>query len=62
MSLEKKIAQNVAQPIFCQNEHITCTVEKSSPRNSAAFVVFKKLPKRKRPSNLPNLVTLKLMS
>jgi hypothetical protein len=57
----EKVAQNVAQPIFCQNEYITGTVEKSSPTICATSVVFNKLAKENnRPvgENLPNLVTL----
>jgi hypothetical protein len=41
----EKVAQNIAQPIFCQNEYITGTVEKSSPRIYATSVVFNKLAK-----------------
>jgi hypothetical protein len=47
----KKIAQNVAQPIFLSKRIHNLYRGKSSPRNYATFVVFKKLPKRKQPPN-----------
>jgi hypothetical protein len=44
MRLWKKIAQYVAQTIFCQNKYLTFTVEKRSPKMWAGSVVGKKLP------------------
>jgi hypothetical protein len=35
----KKIAQNVAQAIFCQNTSISLTVEKSSPKMWPTFYI-----------------------
>jgi hypothetical protein len=43
----KKSPQNVAQPILCQNENKTFTVEKSSLQNWASSVI-KKLPQDAR--------------
>jgi hypothetical protein len=40
----KKIAQNVAQPMFSQNYFITCTVEKSSQKIWATCAIFKNNP------------------
>jgi hypothetical protein len=62
--LEKfaKLAQNkIAQPICCQNKHITVTVEKSFPKIRSSSVIFKKLSKlnyHQVGENSPNLVTL----
>jgi hypothetical protein len=41
----KKIAQNVTHSIFSQNEYITYTVGKSSPRICVNAVIFTTLPK-----------------
>jgi hypothetical protein len=40
----KKIAQNAAQLIFCQNLNTTFTLEKSSSKVRASSVIFEKLP------------------
>jgi hypothetical protein len=37
----KKVAQNITQPMSCQNTYIICTVEKIGPK----FLCYKKLPK-----------------
>jgi hypothetical protein len=55
------VAQNVAQPIFCQNKYIKDALEKSSQYICATSVIFKQPPKvKKHPigKNWPNLVTL----
>jgi hypothetical protein len=41
----EKIAQNVANPIFCQDQFITLTVEISSLKMWATFLIFINLPK-----------------
>jgi hypothetical protein len=44
ISLRKKSPQNVAQPIyFVTNQYTNFTVEKSSPKSSAASIIFEKL-------------------
>jgi hypothetical protein len=50
----KKIAQNVAQKTFCQNEGKTLTVEKSSTKMwaTSVSVVFIKLPPPKKKSHI----------
>jgi hypothetical protein len=56
-----KIAQNVAQPIFCKHLYINLNVLKSSPIFLATSVIFKKLANKYNHSigeNSPNLVTL----
>jgi hypothetical protein len=56
----KKVAQNVAQPIFL-SKLIAVTVGNSSPSICATSVIFKRQPKvNNRPlgQNWPNLVTL----
>jgi hypothetical protein len=56
----KKIAQNVAQPVF-QNWRITRIVEKSSQRIWPTSEILNKLPKINNcpiGENSPNLVTL----
>jgi hypothetical protein len=40
----EKVAQNVAQPVFCQNQHICGTMENSSPKFCATYVTFETLP------------------
>jgi hypothetical protein len=63
MSLWKKIAKNVALPIFCQTYYINFDLQKSGPNTLATSVVFIKLPNvknRPRGENSPNLVTLLL--
>jgi hypothetical protein len=61
-ALVKKVAQNVAQPIFLgQNQCKTLTVEKSYPRNcDTSEIPIKQLKVNKLPmgENSPNLVTL----
>jgi hypothetical protein len=57
----KEIAQNVAQPVFCQIKYTSCLVEKGSSRIFATSVIFKILPKENKrliSENSPNLVTL----
>jgi hypothetical protein len=54
----EKIAQNVAQPHFCQNECKTLTVENSGPENAGCFCYFQKVNNRPIGENSPNLVTL----
>jgi hypothetical protein len=43
----EKIAQNVAQPVFCQNLCITLSVEKSS-QNVGNFCNFRKTARSKQ--------------
>jgi hypothetical protein len=57
----RKVAQTIAQSIFCENQNINFTVEKSSPIICATSVIFTKLPKvNSHPigENSPNHVTL----
>jgi hypothetical protein len=57
----EKIAQNVAQNVFCQNQCITSTEGKGAPKIGASSVIFKKMPKvNNHPMGeySPNLVTL----
>jgi hypothetical protein len=57
----EKVAQNVAQPCFCQNQYTNFAVETSSPKNLSYFCNFQKLLKvSTRPigENSPNLVTM----
>jgi hypothetical protein len=44
VSLLKKIAQNVAQAIICQNQYITFAVKKSSRKMCATSLILKNLP------------------
>jgi hypothetical protein len=48
---EKKIAQNVTQSIFCQNQCSTFTVESSSPKVWVIFVICILLLKENNPSD-----------
>jgi hypothetical protein len=57
----EKVAQNIAQTIFCQNLYITGAVEKRSPDTRVTSVIFKPLPKENNHplgEFSPNLVTL----
>jgi hypothetical protein len=44
----EKVAQNVGQPIFCQNKYKT---GKNGLKFFASIVIFQKLPKSKQPPN-----------
>jgi hypothetical protein len=58
----KKIAKNVAQPIFVQNWYTTLSVEKEAPKFGLIMYVIKKPPEVKKcpvcRRKWPNLVTL----
>jgi hypothetical protein len=51
MSLLKKITQNVALPVFRQNQNITFTEEKGCQRIWATSVFFKKTAQGKQSPN-----------
>jgi hypothetical protein len=52
-----KIAQNVAQTIFCPNQSITFSAEKMLLQNCSTFEIFK-INNNPIGENSPNLVTL----
>jgi hypothetical protein len=41
----KKVAQNVAKTMYCQNYYINFTVVKSSPKTFSTFVIYKNYTK-----------------
>jgi hypothetical protein len=54
----EKVAQNIAQPILCQNYFRILIVEKSGPKMWAISVILPEVISHRLGENSPNLVTL----